>query len=486
MSEVFQAFDSLGNPITVIVTLSPPNPVNTDTSQTITGAKIFNEGTFIDKGNQVVDVRAFGAVGDGTTNDTAAIQAAINYMGASVGLGGGVLSIPNGEYLITDTLVVTRMAITIQGTGWANAANYPFPALGTVLKWGAAAGKKPMIKVRDSYGVTIDNIRFQGGHPTDSANVPSAAINFNRVAPDSTGSNGKLFVDRCRISTYPYSADSPRDHCVDVGILIDGDNGNNDEYVFSRCFIESCVVAGIKIVNSQSVWGMVRDTLIMWCPIGIDVAALFSSDNVQFAHNTLDYMFRTNSNAWITKYSTEFANQFMYLEAAASASVTYGDLDTLSLNAAVPMIDATHISGDMVLALHGVEFGTLSASNKLKMRAGGAGWISANEFPKLVVEDCGSISPANLDVTLLDTGDQRDVYWRSGSQHFFHKMRGSDGTLNVKAFDTDAGRFRSGTGSPEGAVIAPIGTMYLRSDGAASTTLYVKTSGTGNTGWTAK
>ncbi|WP_159081882.1 hypothetical protein [Paenibacillus sp. CAA11] len=45
---------------------------------------------------------------------------------------------------------------------------------------------------------------------------------------------------------------------------------------------------------------------------------------------------------------------------------------------------------------------------------------------------------------------------------------------------------RRGTGSPEGVVTASVGTMYLRSDGATSTTLYIKTSGSGNTGWTAK
>ncbi len=44
----------------------------------------------------------------------------------------------------------------------------------------------------------------------------------------------------------------------------------------------------------------------------------------------------------------------------------------------------------------------------------------------------------------------------------------------------------TGTGSPEGAVTAPIGKAYLRTDGGASTTLYVKESGTGNTGWVAK
>lgn len=50
-----------------------------------------------------------------------------------------------------------------------------------------------------------------------------------------------------------------------------------------------------------------------------------------------------------------------------------------------------------------------------------------------------------------------------------------------------AGQFiRKGAGVPEGALAAPVGSLFLRTDGGASTTLYVKTSGTGNTGWTAK
>ena len=46
--------------------------------------------------------------------------------------------------------------------------------------------------------------------------------------------------------------------------------------------------------------------------------------------------------------------------------------------------------------------------------------------------------------------------------------------------------FQTGSGTPEGAVTAPVGTLYLRTDGGAATTLYVKESGTGNTGWVAK
>lgn len=44
----------------------------------------------------------------------------------------------------------------------------------------------------------------------------------------------------------------------------------------------------------------------------------------------------------------------------------------------------------------------------------------------------------------------------------------------------------TGTGTPEAAVTAPVGSLFLRSDGGAGTTMYVKESGAGNTGWVAK
>lgn len=45
---------------------------------------------------------------------------------------------------------------------------------------------------------------------------------------------------------------------------------------------------------------------------------------------------------------------------------------------------------------------------------------------------------------------------------------------------------RSGSGSPESAVTGNVCDLYLRTDGGASTTMYIKESGTGNTGWVAK
>jgi len=52
--------------------------------------------------------------------------------------------------------------------------------------------------------------------------------------------------------------------------------------------------------------------------------------------------------------------------------------------------------------------------------------------------------------------------------------------------DIEIHSISSGTGTPESVVTAPIGSLFLRTDGGASTTLYVKESGAGNTGWIAK
>jgi copper chaperone CopZ len=60
----------------------------------------------------VVNVKDFGAIGNGIADDTAAIQAAINAVS-----GGGEVSIPAGTFKITDTLSVTGQAVRIRGYG---------------------------------------------------------------------------------------------------------------------------------------------------------------------------------------------------------------------------------------------------------------------------------------------------------------------------------------------------------------------------------
>jgi hypothetical protein len=48
------------------------------------------------------------------------------------------------------------------------------------------------------------------------------------------------------------------------------------------------------------------------------------------------------------------------------------------------------------------------------------------------------------------------------------------------------GQIHTGANTPEGNISAPVGSLYMRTNGGAGTSLYVKESGTGNTGWVAK
>lgn len=63
------------------------------------------------------------------------------------------------------------------------------------------------------------------------------------------------------------------------------------------------------------------------------------------------------------------------------------------------------------------------------------------------------------------------------------------GSNPVKVFlgpTAAAPSIRQGAGSPNGAVAAAVGSLYVQTDGGAGSTLWVKESGTGNTGWAAK
>ena len=61
-----------------------------------------------------VDVKAFSATGDGVTDDTSAIQAAIDAAGDA---GGGVVYLPPGTYLTTTALTFSDSNISVQGAG---------------------------------------------------------------------------------------------------------------------------------------------------------------------------------------------------------------------------------------------------------------------------------------------------------------------------------------------------------------------------------
>jgi len=102
-------------------------------------------------------------------------------------------------------------------------------------------------------------------------------------------------------------------------------------------------------------------------------------------------------------------------------------------------------------------------------------------------------SPANGDFRLTNTaGTDFGKLQFGGSTSSFPAVKRNAATLEIKlADDSEFAAVqtlydRFGAGSPESIVTAPVGAVYHRTDGGAGTSLYVKESGTGNTGWVAK
>ena len=93
------------------------------------------------------------------------------------------------------------------------------------------------------------------------------------------------------------------------------------------------------------------------------------------------------------------------------------------------------------------------------------------------------------DSTLID-GTLRLSDYGSGNKSASALSKTTTGRVAVFASDgtfLDGGpRIFTGTGSPETVITAPVGSLYTNTTGGAGTTLYIKESGTGNTGWVAK
>lgn len=82
------------------------------------------------KMRDVVSVKDFGAVGDGITDDTDAIQAAIDSVGTA-----GTVIIPDGNYLVTSTILISNPEVHLWGMGqWTTKITFAPTAADTCLE----------------------------------------------------------------------------------------------------------------------------------------------------------------------------------------------------------------------------------------------------------------------------------------------------------------------------------------------------------------
>jgi hypothetical protein len=173
-------------------------------------------------------------------------------------------------------------------------------------------------------------------------------------------------------------------------------------------------------------------------------------------------------------------------DAAAVSGVTLLDVDNLRLDGNT--ISSSNANGNVVFDPNGsgltqvqgtlqiVDSGllvyTLGGDEKVQVAGGTGGTLFSSDT------DIRWYNDADISSGVSDAGLKRAAAGK------LQGTNGSSGALAAFLLTSTVGIYQ-GTGDPEGAATAGVGSLYLRTDGGAGSSLYVKESGAGNTGWKA-
>lgn len=165
---------------------------------------------------QTVSVKDFGAVGDGVTDDTAAIQAAIDAAQSS----GAVLVVPAGVFKVTATLTPDNTKpLTLCGEGFGLSSNEK----GTVFKLYTATDTLFYVRTNNAVAHSYSNfscVNASGGSTEIAMDVAGAFIEVNNVniydfeygvkaASTLYCKFDRLFVDQCDYGISLWSYGTP-------------------------------------------------------------------------------------------------------------------------------------------------------------------------------------------------------------------------------------------------------------------------------------
>lgn len=198
----------------------------------------------------------FGAVGDGTTDDTTACQAALTAAKTAV----GVVCVPRGTYLTTTYLLANGSDVTIYGQGRAS-----------IIK---TTGNHPIIAAQNASGLTIRDIQLLGdGDDTKTSQRGIEGIGvtdslIENVYVKDTGYDGILLLRGCSNNRVVNN----RVHgCKDDGINIGGENtvisrGN----VVVGNTVTNCAHTGVHISDGSSFTTVTGNVISECGDAGID------------------------------------------------------------------------------------------------------------------------------------------------------------------------------------------------------------------------
>lgn len=371
-----------------------------------------------------ISVKDFGAVGDGVADDTAAIQAAIDAAGA------GDVWMPKGNYKITAKLKLPS-GCRLRGAG-ISATTITATIGSAMISSTNPATRFYYIKVQD---MTLDNTNraTAGGIGIDFKNISLGAINQVEVKNAETG----ILFDATGGGAYYNDLYSPQIATCGTGLKFQA--GANENRVFGCRVVDTTTGVSIDDVTHVEFFGTAVEVFTTAFKIGPTAITQYTGIYGCRCENA-----PTSGTAF---------------ELGASAQ------STVIINPQIAGV-TTQFSG--------------TGSDTVLISGDYAGF--RNKFDRVLLGDAGTTS-----LYAMLYADGTKIFARNQVDNGYVDMEMRDlipfGQIHIQA---TSAKIYGGTGTPEGIVTAQQGSIFARTNGGAGTSLYIKESGVGNTGWVGK
>ena len=186
-------------------------------SNTWTGTNQFSSDVYFRSGRPFADVKAWGAVGDGSTDDTASVQAALTFIYSTYG--GGIVFFPPGNYKTTSPLTVkggTRLVgasriVTLLGSTTTNTNVINFDSTCTyaglenlyIVGYQGASPTSAAVNVANNVPVVLKDSHIWGGAYGLQTGGVDGYIENCYIGGQTTNiiSNGANWYIRCKIDS---------------------------------------------------------------------------------------------------------------------------------------------------------------------------------------------------------------------------------------------------------------------------------------------